>query len=429
MTVGSGMPPMTSPTPPARPHPDAGRIFYGWRLVAVVALIGLLIGSGLTGPPAQELLYRAPHYLAQRWQWGIITAASGALSLPILLAGWTVDRYGPRRMAQIGLPLAGVGLLLMVAPDWSGIMLFSGAAVVDLGSQFGYTLAAFAVLNNWFRRRKATAMAIPLCAASGLWQWPLRPLLSWLIGTFGWTLTATGIGLIALFAVIPLSRQIRNHPEAYGRHPDGDTAASAAGALTPDYSWREAVKSRPFWRLILAGACVSAAADAAYQMLFALPGIGRIAVDDVDLLYTVLLVISAISILPGGLIGDRIPVRYALLGFGLAPALAVAALSTNSAAGAVAYFILAGVGDGGRVAPALAVYGVYFGRRNYATLLAIALTVNRLASAVGATAIGALADAGGGGIVMAVAAILALTAIGAGLYLQAGPPERILAPE
>ena len=418
---------MLSPTPPAHPHPDAIRIFYGWRLVAVVSLIGLLIDNGLSWAPMQALL---AHGLARLdlWAqlWGIFAAINGVLTLPgLLAAGWAVDRYGPRRMAQIGLPIAGVGLLLMAADRWAGAMLFIGAAVVELGTQFGYTLTAYAVLNNWFHRRKATAMAIPLFA-SRLLVWPL----TWMMGGVGSTLTATGIGLIALFAVIPLSRQIRNHPESYGLHPDGDTAATvAAGALTPDYTWKEALKSRQFWRLLLAGACLLVAADAAFQTLFALQIAGRIAVDNATPLFTVLLVLSAVSILPGGLIGDRIPVRYALIGFGLAPAAGVLALSTNSVVGTVAFFILSGVGNGGRVAPALAIYGVYFGRRNFATLLAIALTVNRLAAAVGATAIGALADAGSGGAVMAVAAILALTVIGVVMYLQAGSPERAAAPE
>ena len=415
---------MTSPTPAAQRHPDADRVFYRWRLVAVVALLGLFVGNGLSGALAWDLFDHALNRFAlgRQW-WSLIAALNGVLSLPVLLlAGWAVDRYGPRRMAQIGLPLAGVGLLLMAADRWGEALLFIGAVVVELGTQFGYTLTASAVLNNWFRRRKATAMAIPIFAASGLWRWPLRPLLTWMIGTFGWTLTATGIGLIALFAVIPLSRQIRNRPEEYGQYPDGGTAATAAGELTPDYTWREAVKSRQFWRLLLAGACLLAAADAAFQTLFALQIAGRIAVDDATPLFTMLLVLSAISILPGGLLGDRIPVRYALLGFGLAPAVGVLALYTNSAAGTVAFFILAGVGNGGRVAPALAVYGVYFGRRNYATLLAIALTANQLAAALGSTAIGVLMDAAGGGAVIAVAAIVALTAIGAVLYWQVGPP-------
>lgn len=357
--------------------------------------------------------------------WDIFTAINGVLTLPLLLAaGWAVDRYDPRRMAQLGLPIAGLGLLLMAADRWAEALLFIGAMVVELGTQFGYTLTSSAVLNNWFRRRKATAMAIPLFA-SGLWRLPLARLHNWMMGALGGTLTTTGLGLIALFAVIPLSRQIHNRPEEYGQHPDGDGDGDGEsdGTLTPDYSWREAVKSRQFWRLLLAGACLLAAADAAFQTLFALQVAGRIAVGDATPLFTVLLVLSAISILPGGLLGDRIPIRYALIGFGLAPAVGVLALYTNSAAGTVAFFILAGIGNGGRVAPALAVYGVYFGRRNYATLLAIALTVNGLASALGSTAIGVLMDAAGGGAIIAVAAILALTAIGAGLYWQVGPPE------
>lgn len=49
---------MTSPTPAASRRTDDGRAFYRWRLVAVVALIGLLIDNGLwrSWVPMQVLL-------------------------------------------------------------------------------------------------------------------------------------------------------------------------------------------------------------------------------------------------------------------------------------------------------------------------------------------------------------------------------------
>ena len=73
-----------------------------------------------------------------------------------------------------------------------------------------------------------------------------------------WRILTLLCGAAIAVAAWPLARLVRNQPEDWGEQPDG--FAPAPGAGVPDYSWREAVRSRQFWTLmaarVLRGRCV-----------------------------------------------------------------------------------------------------------------------------------------------------------------------------
>ena len=78
------------------------------------------------------------------------------------------------------------------------------------------------------------------------------------------------LGAIALVVVMPLASQIHDRPENQGQAsgcspPEPDT-------VLPDYTWREAVRSHPFWLLVVGDGCLSAVGMASLL----LAGVGRI---------------------------------------------------------------------------------------------------------------------------------------------------------
>ncbi len=89
-------------------------------------------------------------------------------------------------------------------------------------------------------------------------------------------------------------------------------------------------------------------------------------------------------VLAGGWIGDRVPIRRAMFVFGLAEAAAVGVLGF---AGTLPMFCLSaaltGIGAGGRIPLTLAVHGVYFGRRNFATITGVSHMALNLAGEEG----------------------------------------------
>ena len=97
---------------------NTGGVYYGWRLVVVgvlIILVGREIGQELTSTVWSS---RAIDHVEINSPWNVFAIAGAAISWPLsmYMAGRGVDRFGPKRMVQIGLPLAGVAVLLATIP-------------------------------------------------------------------------------------------------------------------------------------------------------------------------------------------------------------------------------------------------------------------------------------------------------------------------
>ena len=75
------------------------------------------------------------------------------------LAGWAVDRWGARRLVLWGLLTLGVGAILYLGHQISGV-LYVSLFFVGVGGVVGTILPAAAAVNNWFVSRRAMAMAV-----------------------------------------------------------------------------------------------------------------------------------------------------------------------------------------------------------------------------------------------------------------------------
>ena len=85
------------------------------------------------------------------------------------------------------------------------------------GALTSQTVASTAI-NNWFVRRRGTALAI-FVTIMGLSGPVYVPAASWLIQTYGWRTAVTALGLLFLVVPLPLSLLLRHRPEDMGLHP------------------------------------------------------------------------------------------------------------------------------------------------------------------------------------------------------------------
>ena len=200
-------------------------VFYGWWLVVI---------SGFTMTIATVPLYHAmavwsvaleAHFGWSRGQLGLaltFTRIEGGLMGPI--EGYLTDRLGARRMVFIGLLILGVGFLIFagVRNLW---MFYAAFMVMALGQGLGSWLPLMTTINNWFARRRATAMGWAN-VGSRIGALLLVPAIAWAIDPeqtrLGWQLTALVLGIITLVIAFPLTRLIRNRPQEYGQRPDGE---------------------------------------------------------------------------------------------------------------------------------------------------------------------------------------------------------------
>lgn len=226
-------------------------------MVAAAAALRVL-GSGLHSfgftvfflPLSQDLgLSRTATSLAFS-----LARAEGAIEGPVV--GHLLDRYGPRPVMMAAVLLMGVGYLLLAGVDSYLAFLTVYLGMISLAHSGGFMHAPMTLMNTWFVRKRARAIAIN-SAAFSLGGVLIAPILSAVVQTWGWRWGATIAGMAFLVIGVPLAAAVRRSPESMGLLPDGDTAASHGSKRPPgraqaDATLGEAVRSFTFWALIAA---------------------------------------------------------------------------------------------------------------------------------------------------------------------------------
>ena len=412
-------------------------VFYGWWLTGVAAFV-MVIGTVpiFQGMPAWFVVLER-EFGWSRGQLSLafsLTRVEGTIMGP--LAGYLVDKVGPRRMVLAGLPVMGFGFLLFSRVD--NLWQFYGAFVVmSMGAGFGTWLPMMTVLNHWFRRRRSMAMSLAMegFALGGVL---MIPALAWAIDPdqpdrLGWRTTAAGIGLVLIILAWPVSRLVRNRPEEYGELPDGrreDMVEPGAREGSrqeetegPDFTWREAIRTRSFWLITMGHAGTS------IVIVTLTVHLGPMLTDFGYSLQMVAWVVStytgvgAVFTLVGGYIGDRVPIHLALFGFSVVQSTAVVILLSADTLPMVFLFaVVLGIGFGGRTPMTTAIRGVYFGRRAFASITGISMITMNIMLLVFPLFAGIMFDAVGSYLIP-FSALAATSFVGAAMFLLLGKPS------
>ena len=177
------------------------RMFYGWWIVAAGGVIALLQGGlyvygfGVFYLPLLAALGSSRAALG-----GVLglSQLQGGLIAP--LAGWFIDRYGPRLSLFIGLTVMGMGFIALsrITALW---MLYALFILMSTASSLGGGRPVLVAVTNWFVRKRGRAMGI-LQVGFGLGG-SLSFALAWLINTFGWRTAAVVAGpVVVVMAVV-----------------------------------------------------------------------------------------------------------------------------------------------------------------------------------------------------------------------------------
>ncbi|MYC34593.1 MAG: MFS transporter [Chloroflexi bacterium] len=419
-------------------------MFYGWWLAVIGAVI-MVIG---TVPLFQALSLWMP-ILQQNFGWTTtqlswaftLTRVEGTVMGPI--AGWGVDKLGPRKMVVIGLLIFAAGFILFsrTANLW---MFYLSFVIVSLGAGLGSWLPANTALNNWFRARRSTAMSIPMLGF-GLGGVVIVPLMAWAMGwdartateipgRLGWQNTALVVGCVGLVASVPLAMLVRNRPEDYGQHPDGidpDTVTQTGpqqstngGTTAPDYSWQEAIRTRAFWLITMGHASSSIIIISVMTYLGLVMVEKGLTLVEVGLVISVQTAVSTAFMVIGGMVGDRIPIRIAIWGFSFLQSIAIVVLLFAETLPLFFLFgILMGIGFGGRTPLTTSIRGVYFGRSSFARITGISMIPMNIMFIVVVPYIAWMRDSITGTYTLPFATIAIVSAIGSFMFLVLGNPQ------
>ena len=269
----------------------------------------------------------------------------------------------------------------------------------------------------------------------------LVPLLTWAMDDvqYGWRAVAAAVAITVILVAFPLSRLVRNRPEDYGQHPDGDgnapglPAADVKGALEPgqqefDFTWREAIRTRAFWLMSFGHGCCSAV------IVSVMVHLGPMLTDRGFSLQTVGWVVSAytaigiVSTLVGGHIGDRVSMRHAIFGFAILQSAAILILTMAHSIQMVLLFaLLMGAGEG-RGSLTTAIRGLYFGRRAFASIMGMSMVPMNVLLFAAPLFAGYMFDITGS-YSIPFTTIAIVSATGASLFLLLGEPAQLVSPE
>jgi MFS family permease len=177
--------------------------------------------------------------LAQAFGWSrtsITVAWALSLSWGLLLGPWFgrwCDRRGSRPLVLVGGVLGGVGWLLIPAVTnyWQFLACFVLLIGTGINGALGPSIGS-AAIAQWFRARRSLALGIYFTGSGGAGLL-LIPIMSALMQTHGWRVSAASLGVIALLLTALTAPLMRSTPERYGLVPDGgagpDRAAAASG--------------------------------------------------------------------------------------------------------------------------------------------------------------------------------------------------------
>jgi MFS family permease len=234
------------------------RVFYGWWVLAMCALING-VGNGI--------IYQSftVFFLPLKRDLGVSSAAisllygaarlEGGIDGPIY--GYLIDRFGSRRMVLIGASLAGIGLILLSVAHSFLTLLLIYVLVVSVGNNSGFFHPLSTAVNKWFIRHRGLGLSV-ITSSGSVGGMIMAPLLSFIILNYGWRTGTIFAGLLILAVAIPAAIPIRRSPEEMGLHPDGwppvtkpsDPGASLASIVYDvHFGVRQALGTIQFWLL------------------------------------------------------------------------------------------------------------------------------------------------------------------------------------
>ncbi len=230
------------------------RLFYGWVVVGTFFIVGItLYGIQLSFGVFFESIESAFHL--DRAETSAVPSVNMLLAgVCAFLAGWALDRYGPRIVVLLMGLFTGLGLLLTSQTNslWQLFITYSLLLAMGIGAIY---VVRMSTVSRWFDKKKGLALGLA-SSGTGLGTLFMAPFATYLISNLGWRTAYFVIGLIAWLIVIPLSRLLKRDPYEIGALPDGvksgsrDIGDKEDGIRLPGLSLPQVFRTRSFWLVV-----------------------------------------------------------------------------------------------------------------------------------------------------------------------------------
>ncbi len=350
-----------------------------------------IVGLALYGLP---LYY---DFMVREFGWSRTQVTSGnALSKLIIgplfgfLAGWIIDRFGPRRIMLVGILLAGGALIGL--GGMSALWMFYAFYLLNaIGYVCGGPLPNQVLLSQWFKEGRGKAMGfayLGIGVGGALVPW----LSYWMVQWWGWRGALRGLGVLIIVLAWPMA-YFAKEAGVEGAAAGGGGRAGSAGVAP-----LRAVFRRPaFYLLAFGSMCSIAAVGGANQHLKLFMSLDAgYSQGDAARIISLVLGFSIAGRLLMGWLADRIPKKHVMLIVYLLVAAAIPLLFFASSGAAMSLFAaIFGIGLGGEylIIPLMA--AELFGVGVLGRVMGIIVTADGVAEAVSPMLVGYLRDVTG----------------------------------
>ncbi len=386
----------------------------------------LLVSAGIRAAPGVLIVP-----LEQDTGWSRTLIAS-AVSVGLLLfgfagplAGWLVDKLGPRlvMLAGLGLMIFSMVASALMQTPWQ-MLLFWGA-VSGLATGLVGAVMGTAVANRWFYARRGMVLGI-FGAATSAGQLIFLPAIVATTGVIGWRGVSYVLAALAA-ALIPLVLLLmRNAPGDVGALPYGLSEAPPAAATRPSGMavMGVAVRSPTFWLLSATFFICGASSNGIIGTHFVPHAVDHgIAPGTAAGVLALMGLMNFVGTLGSGFLTDRYDPRVLLACYYGFRGLSLIFLPFISSPLGLAFFaILFGLDYIATVPPTSALVADSFGRANAGTVFGWVFCAHQIGAALAAWLGGVARDLTGDyGIAFILAGVLAIAATGLSLGIRRAP--------
>jgi MFS family permease len=310
------------------------------------------------------------------WERKLVTSGNALGKIVVaplfgFLAGWLVDRYGPRRMLMAGTLMTGAALIGLSLINSLG-MFYLFYVFIALGYVFGGPLPCQVLISRRFAANRGKAMGIAyLGIGTGGFLVPL--IASGLEKNFGWHLALTSLGFLVIIIAFPLAYFIKD--PAANFHPENKREI-----VVPV---KNILKNRNFYLLAFGSMCSIGAVGGVFQNLkYYMSDLSFTQLKSAHIMSLVLLMSLAGRVLMG-ILADVMCRKYVMILIYLIVGSAIPLLLLPDFPGRLYVFsVIFGIGLGGdyMIIPLMA--GDLFGVKTLGRVMGIILVADGLAEAL-----------------------------------------------
>ena len=344
-----------------------------------------IVGLGLWGLPFYY------DFMVQQFGWTRAQVTSGnALSKLVVgpafgfIAGWLVDRFGPRRLMMLGILLAGTALIGLGNISTLGMFYFF-YVLNALGYVCGGPLPNQVLLSRTFDKSRGKAMGIAYLGI-GIGGAVVPWISHALVKQYGWHTALQILGALIIAIAFPMAFFLKE--PSTGRDNRLSSKPTPVGG---------AFKTLRFYLLALGSMCSIAAVSGTQQNLKLFLSLDqKYAQSESAQILSLVLGFSIFGRLSMGWLADRIPKKYVMLLIYMLVAIAIPFLFFAQTKAAVFVFAaIFGIGLGGDYMIIPLMTAEIFDLRLMGRLMGVILTADGVAEAASPWLIGHLRDATG----------------------------------